>query len=144
MPIPTTYTESQLCSYMESVLAEVAAIIGWDAGSPQVVEAANDALLELGVTDIAEVTTARRMRGLRALGRRAVWRAVVQAVSGKYDFRDSDATFSRSQIQGMALEALKIAEVDCLEFSPTYAATVVRISRPQDPYVVLEDASRVP
>lgn len=144
MPVPTQYSESLFADYLASVLGELAPIIGWDAGSVQVIEASNDALLELGLAAIGEVTTARQIRGLRALGRRAIWRAVVQAVAGKYDFRDSDATFSRSQIQEMAREALKVAENDCLEFSPNYAATIVRISRPQDPYVVLADEDRIP
>jgi hypothetical protein len=83
-------------------------------------------------------------RGLRALGRRAIWRAVVQHVASRYDFSDSDAKFTRSQVQAMALEAMRLAESDCLEFNPNYAATIVRISRPQDPYIVLEDSARIP
>lgn len=144
MPLPTQYSEAVFADYLASVLDEVGSVLGWDAGSVQVIEAVNDALLDLGVTDIALATTARQIRGLRALGRRAIWRGVVQAVAAKYDFSDSDAKFTRSQIQAMALEALKQADNDCLEFSPSYAATIVRISRPQDPYVVLEDSSRVP
>lgn len=143
MPPPTQYSEAQFCDYLASVLHEVAPIIDWDAGSVQVLEAKNDALLELGQTDIALITSTKDLRGLRALGRRAIWRAVVQAVSAKYDFSDSDAKFTRSQIQAMALESLKLAESDCLEFSPMYAATIVRVSRPQDPYQVIPDTERV-
>jgi hypothetical protein len=144
MPAPTTYSESQFGTYLVSVLHEVAPIIGWDPGSPQVQEAIADALLDLNVADIATVTTPRQIRGLRALGRRAIWKAVVQAVSSKYDFSDSDAKFTRSQIQAMALESLKLAERDCLAFDPNYAVTIVRVSRPHDPYIVLEDAQRIP
>src|SRR5690349_11002269 len=129
MPAPTSYTEAIFRDYLVGVLDELASIVGWDIGSPPVVEACNDALLELGVSDIATVTKPRDVLGLRALGRRAIWRAVVQAVSARYDFADSDAKFTRSQIQEMALESLKLAENDCLQFSPAYAVQVVKISR---------------
>jgi hypothetical protein len=144
MPLPTSYSEATFADYLASVLGEVAPVIGWDAGSVQVLEAVNDALLDLGLTDITTVTSTRALRGMRALGRRAIWRAVVQHVATRYDFSDSDAKFTRSQVQAMALEAMKLAESDCLEFNPNYAATTVRISRPQDPYVVLPDSERVP
>lgn len=144
MPVLTSYSEPIFRAYLVSVLHEVATIIGWDTGSPQVEEAKNDALLDFGSTDISTVTSTRDMRALRALGRRAIWRAVAQAVSAKYDFSDADARFTRSQIQAMALESLKLAEADCLEFNPNYAVSVSRVSRPHDPYAVLEDATRIP
>ena len=143
MPVPTQYSEAVFADYLASVLGELGPIIGWDAGSVQVLEALNDTLLEFGTTDISTVVTPRDLLGLRALGRRAIWRAVVQAVSGKYDFSDSDAKFTRSQIQAMALESLKLAESDCLQFSPSYAVSIVRVARPQDPYSVLPDEERV-
>lgn len=144
MPLPAQYSEATFADYLTSVLDEVGTVIGWDAGSVQVIEAVNDAVLDLGVATIAEATTPRQMRGLRALGRRAIWRAVVQAVSGKYDFRDSDATFSRSQIHEMAMASLNLAETESMEFNPQYSATVMRVSRPHDPYLVLPDEQRVP
>jgi hypothetical protein len=144
MPLPSSYTELLFGDYLVNVLGEVASVLGWDAGSVQVLEATNDALLDLGLPDLATVTSARAFRGLRALGRRAIWRAVVQHVASRYDFSDSDAKFTRSQVQAMALEAMRLAESDCLEFNPNYAATIVRISRPQDPYIVLEDSARIP
>jgi hypothetical protein len=144
MPAPTSYSEGIFRDYLVGVLDELAGIVGWDSGSPPVVEACSDALLELGISDISTVTKPRDVLGLRALGRRAIWRAVVQAVSARYDITASEGTFSRSKIQAMALESLKLAENDCLQFSPAYAVQVVRVSRPQDPYAVLPDEQRVP
>lgn len=115
MPLPTQYSEATFANYLASVPGELAPILGWDAGSVQVLEAVNDALLEFPTTDITTVTASADLRGLRALGRRAIWRAVVQDVAAKYDFRDSDATFSRSQMQAMAKAALEVAEHDCAE-----------------------------
>lgn len=115
MPVPVAYTESGFAAYLTSVLDKLADALDWDEGDPRVLEAVTDALLEYGTTDIATVTAPNDLRGLRALGRRAIWRAVVQATAGKYDFSDSDAKFTRSQIQEMALKALERAERDCAE-----------------------------
>lgn len=115
MPPPTAYSESIFADYLAGRLADLGPVLGWDAGSEAVIEAVNDALLEYGTTDISLVTGAANIKALRALGRRAIWRAVVQAVAGNYDFADSDAKFTRSQVQAMALEALKRAEADCAE-----------------------------
>jgi hypothetical protein len=142
MPVPTQYSEANLAEYIVSVLDEVASLLGWDNGTPQVQEALADTLLEYGQTDLAQITGTTSIRRLRALGRRAIWRAVVQATAGKYDFRDSDATFTRSQINSQAREMLKLAETDCLEFSATYAVSIVSINRPHDPYSVRPDSER--
>jgi hypothetical protein len=144
MPIPTQYGEATFADYLVSVLGEVASLLSWDAGSAQVQEAVADALLEAGESSIATITELVDVRRLRALGRRAIWRAVVQATAGKYDFRDSDASFTRSQIHSQAKDALALAETDALEFSPNYSVSIVRINRPQDPYVVLPDEQRIP
>lgn len=143
MPVPTSYSEAIFADYMTSVLGEVASLLGWDAGTVQVQEALTDTLLEFGESTIGNVTLPVDLRRLRALGRRAIWRAVVQATTGKYDFSDSDARFTRSQINAQAREALKLAEADCLEFSPTYEVTMTRITRPNDPYQVIPDEERV-
>lgn len=142
MPVPTAYSEALFASYLHSVLDKLADALDWDASDPRVLEAVTDTLLEYGVSDIATITEGTDMRRLRALGRRAIWRAVVQATAGKYDFSDSDAKFSRSQVNEQAREMLKLAETDCLEFSPTYAVSIVSIRRPQDPYAVLPQEDR--
>lgn len=142
MPVPTVYTEAIFRDYMVSVLGQMADILGWDNNTSQVVEAGNDALLELGVSNIATVTN---IRGLRALGRRAIWRAVVQATTGYYAFTDvGQQQFSRQQINEQARKALELAETECLEWSPAYATSIVSVSRPHDPYAVLPDSARVP
>lgn len=144
MPPPTTYSEAILADYLASALGDLADVLGWTAGSPQVQEAVTDALLEMGVTAIALVATPLQIRGLRALGRRAIWRAAVQATSAKYDFGDSDARFTRSQMHSQALESLKMAETDCLRWDPDYSASIIGVKRPSDPYIVLQDSERVP
>jgi hypothetical protein len=144
MPPPTTYSEAIFTDYMFSVLGEVGDLLKWTAGSAQVQEALTDALLEYGETTIGNITGTKNLRHLRAFGRRAIWRAVVQATSGKYDFSDSDAHFTRSQLNSQARESLKIAETECLEWDPAYAVSIVSVKRPHDPYQVILDSERVP
>lgn len=141
MPVPVSYSEPILADYLVSVLGDVAGVLGWDAGTVQVIEALNDALLDYGVSDISAATD---MRQLRAFGRRAIWRAVVQAVAGKYDFSDLNTKLTRSQFQEMARHALAMAETDCREWDPSYAATIVSVTRPHDPYAVMPDEERIP
>lgn len=115
MAIPGHYSEAIFSDYLANVLGELARILAWDAGSPSVQEAVNDALLRYGTADITTVTVPADLDALRALGRRAIWRAAADAVASKYDFRDSDATFSRSQMHAAAMKALERAERDCAE-----------------------------
>lgn len=144
MPVVQSYSEASFRDYLFGVLDEVGGLLGWTSGSVAVQEALNDALLEYGTSDITTILGGTNLRHLRAFGRRAIWRAVVQATAGRYDFRDSDATFNRSQIQEQAREALKLAESDALAWDPSYSVSIVRVTRPQDPYQVIPDESRVP
>jgi hypothetical protein len=145
MPAPAVYSESVFADYLASQIQQVAAVLGWDAGSTQVTEAVNDALLDLGGTSIAAVSD---IRGLRALGRRAIWRAVVQATSGFYAFTDvSQQQFSRQQVNAQAVAMLKIADADCQQLglgADESAVQVMRVNRPHDPYIVMPDEQRIP
>ncbi len=146
MPVPTSYTEAAFADYLASVLGDLAGALGWDAGSTQVIEAVNDALLESDTSNIASVTD---IRGLRALGRRAIWRAVVQATAGNYSFATYEQRFDRQQVNEQAREMLKIAEGDCQALGLAvddlvFGARVFRVQRPHDPYIVLPDEQRVP
>lgn len=147
MPAPAVYSEILFADYLTGQIQQVAAALGWDAGSAQVREAVNDALLDLDKTDIASATD---IRGLRALGRRAIWRAVVQATTSNYSFTDvAQQKFDRQQVNTQAQAMLKIAEADCQALgvgtdSSVFAVQIMRVSRPHDPYVVLPDEERVP
>lgn len=144
MPAPTAYSESVFADYLTTVLGEFATLLGWSPGSPAVQEALSDALLELGVPSIAAVTTPFQIRGLRALGRRAIWRAVVQATAGDYTVTDNNQTLEREQLQKQSLKALDLAATECLPWDPNYAVGIVSVKRPADPYVVIPDTERVP
>lgn len=147
MAAPSTYSETTFADYLASQIDQVAGALGWDAGSVAVLEAVNDALLDMAVSNIASVSD---IRGLRALGRRAIWRAVVQATAGNYAFTDvAQQTFNRQQVNAQAQAMLKIAEADCEALglsagSSVSAVQIFRVSRPHDPYIILPDSERVP
>lgn len=146
MPVPTQYSEAIFADYLTSVLGSLADVLGWTAGSPAVQEAISDALLEYGETTISSVTGTANLLKLRALGRRAIWRAVAAATVGNYSFTDvAQQQFSREQVHEHAVKMLEAADVECRAFGadPTYAVSIVAISRPHDPYAVLEDSVRV-
>jgi hypothetical protein len=150
MPVPTTYTEAGFANYLASVLGEVAGVLGWDAGSVQVIEALNDTLLEYGETTITNIVGANGLNGtkplrhLRALGRRSIWRAVKQATASKYQVGSPEWTLQRQQIHDHAVEEFEMANTECLEFDPMYAVSIVGVKRSGDPYIVLPDAERIP
>lgn len=144
MPAPTAYSESVFADYLTTVLGNFADVLGWSPGSPQVQEALADTLLEYGETTIGNIVGIRHIRRVRALGRRAIWRAVVQATAADYTATDNNQTLEREQLQKQSLKALELAEYECREWDPQYAVTIVGVNRPHDPYAVRPDAERVP
>lgn len=144
MVAPAVYSESQFADYLWSQLGQVGDVLGWDAGSVPVIEAVNDAMLD---AEVATIGNAADIRELRALGRRAIWRAVVQATTGNYAFSQGDQTFNRQQVNAQAREMLKLAEAECQLLGAGIVGDIVtisRVTRPYDPYSVLPDEERVP
>jgi hypothetical protein len=147
VPVATQYTEGAFAEYLVSVLDGLASTLDWNSGDPRVQEALADALLEYGDTTIGNISGTDNLRKLRALGRRAIWRAVVQASVGHYSFTDvAQQKFSREQVNEQARKMLELAELDCRAAGADagYAVSLVSISRPHDPYAVIPDEERVP
>lgn len=81
MPVPTSYTESQLKDYMLSVTSRVAtAIQDWTASN--FAEAVTDTLIAYGVDDIADAEEIGKLRGL---ARVFAWQAMVEATAAQFD-----------------------------------------------------------
>lgn len=145
MPVPTVYSEGSLAVYLVDVLGPLAAVLGWDTDTPNVRESVTDALLDCDELDISTFTSTLGLRKLRTLGRRAIWRAVVQATASFYAFTDvGQQQFSRQQINDQARKMLELAETECAQWDPAYAVGIVSVRRPNDPYVVIPDTERVP
>lgn len=102
MAAPTAYTEISLMNYMHECLNGVGDVLGFDPPHAYD-EAVNEVLLVYGTADVTAVTGANNIRKLRAIARVEVWRKVLAATAGDYDFRREDgAQYSRSQIHAQA------------------------------------------
>jgi sulfite reductase alpha subunit-like flavoprotein len=145
MAVPTAYTTTSLAVYLKYVPGDIIDVLGWNTDSPQVQEAVNDALLEYGVTDAATITGIDELRRLRALGRRAIWRAIVQATANWYSITDNGQKLERQQVHAQALTAYEQADNDCRAAGadPALAVNVIHVQRVRDPYAVIPDAERL-
>src|SRR4051812_31054161 len=138
MAVPTVYTTTSLAVYLKYVPGDLLDVLGWDTDSPQVQEAVNDALLEYGETDVASISGTDAVRRLRALARRAIWRAIVQATANWYSITDNGQKLERQQVNDQALKALEQADIDCRAAGadPALSVNVLHVQRVRDPYAV--------
>lgn len=145
MAVPTAYTATSLAVYLKYVPGDLLDVLGWDTDSPQVQEAVNDALLEYGETDVASISGTDAARRLRALGRRAIWRSIIQATAHWYSLTDNGQKLERQQVHAQALKAYEQADNDCRAAGadPALAVNVIHVQRVRDPYAVIPDAERL-
>lgn len=148
MAAPSSYTEITLGQYMHGVLGPVAAALDYtepsaDAGDYQ--NAVDEALLNYGADAIADVSGRENIRKLRALARVQVWRQVIAAVTGDFDFSADGGRYDRSQVHEMALKSLAIAEQEAMELGalPGYVVGVDAVQHIHDPYRYVPDEERV-
>jgi hypothetical protein len=141
MPLPTSYTESDLAVFMHIVTETAAAALGWTALTFDA-EPVNDALILYGVSDIAQATDIPK---LRAAARVAAWRAIVQATAGMHGFSADGQSMPLEQVQAMALRALSLAESDAATYgvNPAFTVRIDRVVDVHDPYAYVPDDSRV-
>ena len=114
MAVPTSYTETQLKTYMHSVLGGLSADLSWTVAGGSYDETVNDALNGYGQTDISLITGATSINLLRAYARYFLYRSVAMATVGKMDYThaDSGAAYKFSQIHKQAKEMMQIAADD--------------------------------
>jgi hypothetical protein len=134
MSIPASYTETTLATYMHTILGPVAATLGWSVAAGSYDEPVNEALAAYGVDDIADISGRANITKLRALARREVWRAVMQATASHYDVKADGANRSRSQIHTQAKAAYELACIDALSYDPAYIVGVTTVDY-ADPYL---------
>lgn len=145
MALPSTYTENTLKPYLHQVLGNVATVLGWDEASGHYDEPITEAVAAYGADSISEITGRDNLRKLRALARREVWRAVMQAAAGHYDFTTDGQSFKRSQIYTHAEKAFQQAEADCLALGVSdsgYSIGRESVLYPHDPYAYFSDEER--
>jgi hypothetical protein len=135
MAAPTSYTETQLATFMLSQLGDVADVLGW-TGLPHLHEAVNETLLAYGA-DIDDVTDIAK---LRALARREAWRLAVTSLITRYDFSNPEGDYKRSQMVATAQKRLADSEFAALPYD-TVAGTayITDIDSTADPYVPIDE-----
>jgi hypothetical protein len=138
MPVPTSYTEDTLKTFMITALSKAATAIGLTVSDMG--EAVIQTLVEYGVTDITDATNIAK---LRALAKINAWRTALASVSADYNFADAGARYDRSQVSMMIREYLKGALLEALPYDPNYLIEVDRVDQVQDPYEFHEPGTRV-
>jgi len=122
-------------------LGTVAAALDWTVADDAVAEAVIDALLLLGVPDIAEATD---IPTLRAAARLTIWRAAVGALAGQVTFSSAGSAYNLSDLQDQAERSLAVAERDAAVqgVDPGMTARIGHIQWRHDPYTALPDSAR--
>lgn len=113
MSTPVSYSAASLALYLHGVLGPLADVLGWAPatepdGPGSYAEIITDALLDAGWHDLDGADDVRK---LRALSRRALWRAAVEALASHVDLTTPEGLSVReSGLQAQALAALARAE----------------------------------
>jgi hypothetical protein len=133
--IPVGYTEDELADMMVVRLGDVGVILSWTAGSPQVQEAVTSTLVSWGGS-VEVLGTTAEVRRLRAIAMVHAWRAAVESLAARYDHREGQFAYSRSQAHAMALKSLAVAESEAAAVGvlTDYAVVVESVVRTEDPY----------
>jgi len=152
MAYPASYTEYELAQYQQTIIAQMAGVLGWsvdesnqEPGDFQ--EPVNDAL---SLYDVSDITLATDIPLLRACAAVAVWKAVVGGLAALYDFSDGTPVLNlkRSQMQKMATEAFEMANREMLgllpddhpsRLGPGYNVSLLTLEFSDDPYSVPAD-----
>lgn len=143
MAIPTSYTIESFTDYLRyEVLLNFGVVLGWSENIPRgtVVHAdspnvnifesiINDALLDLGKSDISEVTGSIVNR-FRGIGRIELWRRVASYTAFDYNTTVDEAGMVRNQIHRHALEQLEMTEED---YESTFPEIGDSVNLPQLP-----------
>lgn len=145
MAAPTSYTEEALAIYMrDGVLKELSTALGWTLVPDDYQEAINEALLMMEVDSISEVSGRSNIQKLRYAAQIAVWRQVISATTGDYNFAVDGERYDRSQVNEQAHKALALAESDAMAFGlmPNYQVTIDNMKYIHDPYQYIPDDER--
>src|SRR5688500_8085822 len=111
MPLPTSYSETDLDLFMHQTLGDVGRDLGFTVGA--YTEQVYDVLYRYGVDDIAD---ADNMPRLRAYARVAAWQKAQAAASALYDYSDGMQSLKRSQIASHVKDMLAAAETEAAPY----------------------------
>lgn len=118
-----------LLDYMQAYLGELETLLGWEDAnydSPIV-----ETLEKYGVATEALATDSVK---LHAIARVELWRAVLRAVSFKYNFSADGGNYLRSQIYPMVKQNFEDALLDALVYLPNYEMDTAELTTDENPY----------
>lgn len=138
MPIPLSYTETELAQYMIDVVGDTAFAINWIT-TDKYQEAVNDTILAYGAPTIDQ---AYDIQKLRTIARREVWKAVAGTSAGNYRFGSDREAYFRNQIYEHAISEYTRAAQDAAKYvtdDDSVRASNMIVLDSSDPYVYTED-----
>lgn len=109
MTAPVTYTDAELAGYMaRSLGTAVVDSLGWTTADNVTADDLGDyeelvlqTKIELGVSDISEMTSFEEIKTLRAVASWQVWEAACRFVSDRFDENTGSTSYRRSQQEQM-------------------------------------------
>ena len=130
-PVPVSYSETELKSFMATILGPVADALGWTVVANSFDEAVTDTLLAYGESDIADATDITKLRALAAV---AVWRQAQQAAAGLFNWSTFGDKYDMADVQSRIAKSLALAESNAVNYSADYAVAFTNVRFSQDPY----------
>lgn len=136
MPVATSYTETELATYMASVLSDIGTALGWavatsPAGPGSYQFAVNETLRAYGVSTIAGATDAAK---LETLATWQAWRAALSALASRYDLGTDGQSMSRSQMFDHVMSMTKAATYRASAYRTDLVVGVTQVATANDPY----------
>lgn len=139
MPLPSSYNEADLITYLDTRLGAFKAVLGWtdDNAGNIYGEVVIDTLLAYGAADVSQATDLAK---LRALASYFLWRAIVDNVSARFDYSADGGDYSLSQQVDHARKALADAEREAIPYLPAMVVKSGAVVYPQDVYLTEDQA----
>jgi hypothetical protein len=144
MALPIEYSEVTFAEYLHGLLYGISGVLGWSVADDSYAEIINDTLVSYGAADITTITGEANLVRLRTIGKYQVWRAAVDGLASKYDYRQNNETFDLEKLQAHANVALRQAEQAASAYGVgSYTIRTQRVVRTQEPYGYLPSELQV-
>lgn len=132
MALPSSYTETTFAQFLHRVLRDLADMLSWSVEGGDFDEIINDTLSAYGVDAISSATNIPK---LRALGKLALWEAVLDAAIPEINYTADGTTMNREAIFQHVERKLNTARIDAMPYLPEsgYSIEVLSVHH-DDPY----------
>lgn len=132
MPVKTSYTESEIKTYMQDVLGDTASKLGLSAAAGDFDEAVNEVLYLVEQSDFSWVTTLQLADKARTISRMEAWRSAMYFTAHEASYSagaPGTGQTSRADIHRHCKAMFELAQADAFykypELAPADAANEV-------------------